>query len=48
VLIQTPSAPSIPMNMPKYNWAYETEPEPGLGSQSHPRSAAAGPFQRTL
>ncbi|MFY7962191.1 MAG: GMC family oxidoreductase N-terminal domain-containing protein, partial [Elsteraceae bacterium] len=33
VLIQMPSALSIPMNMPKYNWAYETEPEPGLGGR---------------
>src|SRR5258707_6529591 len=31
ILIQMPSALSIPMNMPKYNWAYETEPEPHLG-----------------
>jgi len=33
VLIQMPSALSIPMNMPKYNWAFETEPEPGLGGR---------------
>ncbi len=33
VLIQMPSALSIPMNMPKYNWGYETEPEPGLGGR---------------
>ena len=33
VLIQMPSALSIPMNMPRYNWAYETEPEPGLGGR---------------
>ena len=33
VFIQMPSALSIPMNMPKYNWAYETEPEPGLGGR---------------
>lgn len=33
VLIQMPSALSIPMNMPKYNWAYQTEPEPGLGGR---------------
>jgi len=33
VLIQMPSALSIPMNMPKYNWAYETEPEPHLGGR---------------
>ncbi len=34
VLIQMPSALSIPMNMPKYNWFYHTEPEPGLGGRS--------------
>jgi len=33
VLIQMPSALSIPMNMPRYNWSYETEPEPGLGGR---------------
>lgn len=33
VLIQMPSALSIPMNMPKYNWGYETEPEPHLGGR---------------
>ncbi len=33
VLIQMPSALSIPMNMPRYNWAYETEPELGLGGR---------------
>jgi choline dehydrogenase len=30
VLIQMPSALSIPMNMPKYNWGYASEPEPHL------------------
>jgi choline dehydrogenase len=34
ILIQMPSALSIPMNMPKYNWFYHTEPEPGLGGRS--------------
>ena len=34
VFIQMPSALSIPMNMPKYNWFYHTEPEPGLGGRS--------------
>jgi choline dehydrogenase len=34
VFIQMPSALSIPMNMPKYNWFYESEPEPGLGGRS--------------
>ena len=33
VLIQMPSALSIPMNMPKYTWGYETEPEPHLGGR---------------
>jgi choline dehydrogenase len=33
VLIQMPAALSIPMNMPKYNWFYQTEPEPGLGGR---------------
>ncbi len=32
--IQMPSALSIPMNMPRYNWFYHTEPEPGLGGRS--------------
>jgi choline dehydrogenase len=30
VLIQMPTALSIPMGMPKYNWSYHTEPEPYL------------------
>lgn len=34
IFIQMPSALSIPMNMPKYNWFYHTEPEPGLGGRS--------------
>ncbi len=44
VLIQMPSALSIPMNMPRYNWAYETEPEPGLGGRrmNCPRGKALG------
>ena len=33
VLIQMPSALSIPMNMPKYDWSYETEPEPHLNNR---------------
>jgi choline dehydrogenase len=32
-LIQMPSALSIPMNMKRYNWGYETEPEPHLGGR---------------
>ncbi len=33
IFIQMPSALSIPMNMSKYNWMYESEPEPGLGGR---------------
>ncbi len=33
VFIQMPSALSIPMNMPKYNWFYHTEPEAHLGGR---------------
>lgn len=33
VLIQMPSALSYPMNMPKYDWGYKTEPEPHLGGR---------------
>ncbi len=33
VFIQMPSALSIPMNSPKYDWGYETEPEPHLGGR---------------
>ncbi len=44
IFIQMPSALSIPMNMPKYNWFYETEPEPGLnGRRMHcPRGKVLG------
>jgi choline dehydrogenase len=34
IFIQMPSALSIPMNMPKYNWFYHTEPEPHLNRRS--------------
>jgi choline dehydrogenase len=34
IFIQMPSALSIPMNMPKYNWCYRTEPEPHLNGRS--------------
>ncbi len=34
MFIQMPSALSIPMNMPKYNWFYHTEPEPHLNGRS--------------
>jgi choline dehydrogenase len=33
VFIQMPSALSIPMNSPRYNWGYRTEPEPHLGNR---------------
>jgi len=33
VFIQMPSALSIPMNMPKYNWFYHSEPESHLGGR---------------
>jgi len=33
VFIQMPSALSIPMNMPKYDWGYQSEPEPHLGGR---------------
>ena len=33
VLIQMPTALSIPMGMPKYNWSYHTEPEPFLNGR---------------
>jgi choline dehydrogenase len=33
IYIQMPSALSIPMNMPKYDWRYQTEAEPHLGGR---------------
>jgi len=44
VFIQMPSAFSIPMNTRKYNWKYETDPEPGLdGRRVHcPRGKVLG------
>jgi choline dehydrogenase len=33
IYIQMPSALSIPMNMAKYDWRYESEPEPHLGGR---------------
>ena len=33
VFIQMPSALAIPMNTKKYNWHYESEPEPHLGGR---------------
>jgi len=44
VFIRMPSALSIPMNTRRYNWHYETEPEPNLnGRRLHtPRGKALG------
>ncbi len=44
VFIQMPTALSIPMNMPKFNWFYESEPEPHLdGRRLHcPRGKVLG------
>ena len=33
IFIQMPSALSIPMGKAKYNWGYESEPEPHLGDR---------------
>jgi choline dehydrogenase len=33
LVIRMPAALSVPMNMAKYNWRYETEPEPHLGGR---------------
>lgn len=43
-LIQMPSALSIPMNMKRYNWGFETEPEPHLGGRKMvtPRGKVVG------
>ncbi|MBV8472552.1 MAG: choline dehydrogenase [Hyphomicrobiales bacterium] len=44
ILIQMPAALSIPMNMKRYNWGYESEPEPQLnGRRLHcPRGKVLG------
>ncbi len=44
VLIQMPSALAIPMNMPKYNWSYDSEPEPELNNRrmNTPRGKVVG------
>jgi choline dehydrogenase len=44
IYLRMPSALSIPMNMPKYNWFYYTEPEPHLnGRRMHtPRGKVLG------
>ncbi len=43
-LIQMPSALSIPMNMNRYNWGFETEPEPHIGGRrlATPRGKVVG------
>ena len=33
LFIRMPAALSIPMNNPRYNWFYETEPEPALNGR---------------
>ncbi|MCZ6579587.1 MAG: GMC family oxidoreductase N-terminal domain-containing protein, partial [Gammaproteobacteria bacterium] len=33
IFIQMPTALSIPMNMPKFNWGYESQPEPYLNNR---------------
>jgi choline dehydrogenase len=44
LLIQMPAALSIPMNMPKYNWGFATEPEPHLDGRrlATPRGKVLG------
>ena len=34
IFIQMPSALSIPMNSPKYDWRYHADPEPALGGRA--------------
>ena len=43
-LIQMPAALSYPMNMPRYDWGFETEPEPHLGGRrlATPRGKVIG------
>jgi choline dehydrogenase len=42
--IQMPGALSFPMNMPRYDWGYRTEPEPHLGGRqlAAPRGKVVG------
>ena len=44
IFIQMPSALAIPMNTRRYNWGYESEPEPHLGGRriSTPRGKGLG------
>ena len=43
-LIQMPAALSYPMNMPRYDWGYWSEPEPHLGGRrlACPRGKVVG------
>lgn len=43
-LIQMPGALSYPMNMPRYDWGFRSEPEPGLGGRrlATPRGKVVG------
>lgn len=43
-LIQMPAALSYPMNMSRYDWGFESEPEPGLGGRrlATPRGKVIG------
>ena len=43
-LIQMPAALSYPMNMPRYDWGFESEPEPHLGGRrlATPRGKVIG------
>jgi choline dehydrogenase len=44
IYIQMPTALSIPMNMPRYNWGFSSEPEPHLGGRviATPRGKVLG------
>ncbi|MGH8253645.1 MAG: choline dehydrogenase [Steroidobacteraceae bacterium] len=44
IYIQMPTALSIPMNMPRYNWGFQSEPEPNLGGRriATPRGKVLG------
>src|SRR5829696_6975977 len=44
VLVQMPSALSFPMNRPRYNWGYASEPEPHLDGRriNTPRGKVLG------
>ena len=44
IFVRMPTALSIPMNMPRFNWGYESQPEPGLDGRRMdcPRGKALG------